>query len=119
MSGVAVLSAAPGILTLALAVLGFAAAFSVNSPGKRSLGLMLAFAGAAVTLAWIGASGAGLGPQAFAAAGWALAAGLAFLAFGLALAVRLQEAYGVSSLPEIDALDAEADRATHVSEQER
>ena len=87
----------------ALLMIGAVTALSSNNVAKRLAGLLIALIGAVLGLAALGAPGAAL------IAG--LAAVFAQILVGVALLVRLQEAYGVTELAEIDAADAESEPA--------
>lgn len=90
-------------LALALLFVGAAVAWSAANAIKRVVALELASVGALIGMAALGAP-AGLLVV-------AVGAGFALLLLGLALAVRLQEAYGGVETPDIDRADAEDDAA--------
>ena len=87
----------------ALLMIGAVTALSSNNVAKRLAGLLIASIGAVLGLAGLGA------PEAALIAG--LAAVFAQILVGVALLVRLQEAYGVTEFAEIDAADAESEPA--------
>jgi hypothetical protein len=81
--------------------IGAAAAWVSSNAVKRVSGVIIVIAGALIALSALGA-----GPDILLAA---IAAGLAYLAIGAAIAVRLQEAYDGVEIPDIDAADARED----------
>lgn len=89
---------------IALTAFGAVAAWVSGNAIKRLAGLVAAMAGAMVAAAALGAPDALLGG--------AVAILFATVAAGVALAVRLQEAYGAIEAPELD----QADRQDEASE---
>jgi hypothetical protein len=87
-----------GVLVFAI---GAATAWVSTNAIKRVSGMVIVIAGALTALSALGA-----GPDILLAA---IAAGLAYLAIGAAIAVRLQEAYDGVETPEIDAADTRED----------
>ncbi len=88
---------------VALAMIGAVAAWAGANALKRIAGLMIAFIGALLALAAVGA------PAPLLAGGVALMFG--YLGLGLSLLVRLQESYGGVETTEIDAADRKAEAA--------
>lgn len=80
---------------------GAATAWISANIAKRLVGLALALIGAVMALAGLGA------PSEVSSAG--VAVGFGQIALGIALLVRLQEAYGATEAPEIDAADGESE----------
>ncbi|HYD89160.1 MAG TPA: hypothetical protein VEA80_16905 [Vitreimonas sp.] len=85
-------------LSLALLIGGAAAAWVSDNALKRIAGGVVAALGALSALAALGA------PAALSIAGAAVL--FAHVAFGAALAVRLQESYGAVEAPELDRADS-------------
>ncbi len=88
-------------LAVALVMIGAVTAWTGANNAKRLAGLLVALIGAALTLGAIGA------PPAFLVGAMVIA--FATFAVGLAVLVRLQEAYGGVESTEIDAADRLAD----------
>ncbi|MBL8538013.1 MAG: hypothetical protein JNM59_11475 [Hyphomonadaceae bacterium] len=88
-------------LSAALMAIGFAGAWLASNLAKRLTAQVLTMLGALMVCVVIGAS------QALMLAGGALIFGYALV--GVAVLVRLQEAYGTIELQEIDAADAQAE----------
>jgi hypothetical protein len=82
---------------------GAVSAWSSDNAAKRVAGLVIACLGAVIGLAALGA------PAGALLAGGA--AGFAYLAVGIALLVRLQEAYGGIEATTIDSADAQSEPA--------
>lgn len=87
--------------SVALLLIGAAASWSAGNAVKRLAGFLVAELGALLALAAIGA------PEGALIAG--AAAALAQLCIGVALVVRLQEAYGGVDAAEIDAADDQSE----------
>lgn len=87
----------------ALTFLGAAVAWAAPNATKRVAGIVVAHIGAVLVLAVLGA------PE--SVVGAAVAIGLAQVVFGVAVVVRLQEAYGAVESPEIDSADDAAEPA--------
>lgn len=102
---------APALLVLRLGLAasvvllacGVALAWTSASFAKRVAGVIIALTGAIVGLAALGA------PQAMMIAGAATL--LAYVAIGVGVLARLQEAYGVTEIADIDSADADAEPA--------
>jgi len=92
-------TAAPLALALAMTLLGAAAAVGVRSVTKRVIALFVAMTGAVLAAAALKA----FQPEVLLAG---LSVAAAQMLLGVALIVRLHEAHGVSDLREIDALEA-------------
>lgn len=88
---------------VALAMIGAVTAWAGANALKRLTGMTIALIGAILALGAIGA------PPALIVAGVVLA--FAHLALGLALLVRLQEAYGGTETTDIDAADRKTEAA--------
>lgn len=86
-----------------LLMTGAVSAWSSPNAAKRVGGLVITCLGATTGLAVLGAPGEALVAGA--------AAGFAYLAIGIALLVRLQEAYGGIEATEIDSADAQSEPA--------
>jgi len=84
-----------------LLMVGVVAAWSSDHATKRVIGIVVALLGALVGLAALSA------PSALLIAGVAVLFG--HVAVGVALVVRLQEAYGGVEAPAIDAADAQSE----------
>lgn len=90
-------------VALALMMFGAVAAWVSANALKRIAGGVISFAGALLAGAALGA------PVELLIAG--LAAAFAFVALGVAVAVRLQEGYGAIEAPELDQADAQDEAA--------
>jgi len=86
-------------LAVALVVGGAVAALTAANAMKKIAALMLAFVGAALSLALLGAPGGAILAV--------VAIAFAHTAIGVSIAVRLQEAYGGVETGELDAADEE------------
>jgi hypothetical protein len=86
------------LATSALLVAGAGTALSAANVAKRVVGIVVAFIGAALALASLGA------PEPALVGAIALAFG--YCVIGVSLLVRLQEGYGASETPEFDSADA-------------
>lgn len=90
------------VASVALVVLGAIALLTSVNAGKRLAGVTATLLGAALALAALGA------PYIFVTATLAVAFG--YLALGALLVIRLQEAYGDTEIPSIDANDDDDER---------
>ncbi len=87
--------------SVALVVLSVVTLLTASNAGKRLAGAATAMLAAALAVAALRA------PQIFVSA--AVAVALAYAALGALILVRLQEAYGDTELPAIDAADDDAE----------
>lgn len=87
--------------SMALVVLSVVTLLTASNAGKRLAGAATVMLAAALAVAALRA------PQIFVSA--AVAVALAYAALGALILVRLQEAYGDTELPAIDAVDDDAE----------
>lgn len=88
-------------LAVALLLAGAVTAWTSTNVAKRMAGIAVAFTGALLALAVLGAPS----PLLISA----IAIAFAYLIVGAALLVRMQEGYGGIETPEIDVADGESD----------
>lgn len=89
--------------SVALVVLGVVTLLAASNAGKQLAGAATVMLGAAFAVAALRA------PQIFVSA--AVAVAFAYAALGALILVRLQEAYGDTEIPAIDAVDDDAEGA--------
>ncbi len=87
--------------SMALVVLSVVTLLTASNAGKRLAGAAVVMLGAALAVSALRA------PQIFVSA--AVAVALAYAALGALILIRLQEAYGDTELPAIDAVDDDAE----------